>query len=250
MPLGGRVALFAYGLACYGLFLGVFLYAAGFLGNLAVPKAIDSARTDPLWLALAIDLGLLALFALQHSIMARPGFKRWWTRLVPPAAERSTYVLLSSLALGVLMWQWRPIGGEVWDARTPALRGALWTGFGLGWLLVLGATLQINHFDLFGLRQAWLFLRGRAYTRVPFQVPVLYRIVRHPLYVGWIVAFWCTPTMTATHLVFALVATAYILVAIRFEERDLVRAHGAGYLDYRRRVPMLVPVRLGGRRAA
>jgi protein-S-isoprenylcysteine O-methyltransferase Ste14 len=190
--------------------------------------------------ALAIDLGLMALFALQHSGMARPAFKRWWVRFVTEVAERSTYVLLSSLALLFLFWYWRPVGGVIWATTDPSGRALLYAVYAAGWLVVLVATFLINHFDLFGLRQAWLYFRGRPYTPLQFTMPVLYRIVRHPLYVGWLLVFWATPRMTATHLVFAAALTAYILAAIRWEERDLVDAHPE-YADYRRRVPMLIP---------
>jgi protein-S-isoprenylcysteine O-methyltransferase Ste14 len=236
-----RVVVFAYGVASYAVFFATFLYAVGFVGNLVVPRTIDGPPRLPLGSALAIDLGLLALFAVQHSVMARPWFKRRLTRLVPEAAERSTYVLCSSLALLLLFSLWQPIGGVVWDLGDPLLRGVVHGVFATGWLVVLGCTFLINHFDLFGLRQVWLHLRGRPYTPLRFATPGPYRVVRHPLYVGWLLAFWAAPTMTATHLVFALVTTAYILAAIRWEERDLVAAHGASYAEYRKRVPMLVP---------
>jgi len=235
-----RTAILLYGLACYAVFFATFLYAIGFIGNLWVPKAMDSPRQTSLGLALLIDLGLLSLFAVQHSVMARPGFKRVWTRLIPESAERSTYTLLSSLALILLFWQWRPLGGVVWDVQNPLARGLLFAGFAFGWGLVLVATFLINHFDLFGLRQVWLQFRGRPYTALPFKTPGPYRLVRHPLYVGWFFAFWCTPTMSVTHLLFALMTTAYILVAIRLEERDLIAALPE-YAQYRKQVPMLLP---------
>jgi methanethiol S-methyltransferase len=235
-----RVIAFVYGIVAYVVFFGTFLYAAGFIGNVAVPKSLDAAPVGPLGTSLVIDLALLALFAVQHSVMARPAFKRMWTRIVPEPVERSTYVLASSLALILLFWLWRPLGGVVWDVGHPLGRAVLHAGFVFGWLLVLVATFLINHFDLFGLRQVWLHLRGRPYRPLPFKTPGPYRLVRHPLYVGWFFAFWSTPTMTATHLLFAVMTTAYILVAIRFEERDLVAAHPE-YASYRARVPMLVP---------
>ena len=236
----GRIVAFVYGVAAYAIFFGTFLYAAGFVGNLVVPKSLDSAPTGPLGVSLLIDLGLLALFAVQHSVMARPAFKRAWTRIVPPAVERSTYVLASSLALLLLFWLWRPLGGVVWDLHSPLGRTLMHAAFAFGWLLVLVTTFLINHFDLFGLRQVWLHLRGRPYEPLRFTTPGPYRLVRHPLYVGWLFAFWATPTMTVTHLLFAVMTTAYILVAIRLEERDLLDAH-PGYAEYQRRVPMLIP---------
>jgi methanethiol S-methyltransferase len=235
-----RIITLIYGVCSYVAFFLTFLYAIGFLGNIFVPKSLDSGLTRPLGSALVIDLGLLALFAVQHSVMARPAFKRLLTRVVSPAAERSTYVLASSLALILLFWQWQPLGGIVWEVEQPLGRVLLYGGFVAGWALVLTATFVINHFDLFGLRQTWRHFRGLPQKPLPFATPVLYRIVRHPLYVGWLLAFWSTPTMTLTHLLFAAVTTAYILVAIQLEEKDLMDAHPE-YADYRRRVPMLVP---------
>jgi protein-S-isoprenylcysteine O-methyltransferase Ste14 len=235
-----RHLIFLYGLVCYAAFFVASIYAAGFLGNFLVPKSIDAQATMPFWQALLVDLGLLALFAVQHSVMARPAFKRWWTRYVPEPAERSTYVLFSSLALLLVFALWQPMGGTVWHVENTAGRVVFYTLFAAGWAVVVASTYLINHFDLFGLRQVWLHLRGREYTALPFVTPVLYRFVRHPLYIGWFLVFWATPEMTVAHLVFALATTAYILIAIRFEERDLVAAHPE-YADYRRRVPMLIP---------
>jgi methanethiol S-methyltransferase len=241
-----RIATFIYGVICYLLFFVTFLYAIGFIGNLIVPKSIDSGRTGSLGEALLIDAGLLMLFAVQHSLMARPWFKRAWTRFVPEPAERSTYVLLSSLALLLLFWQWQPIGGTVWSIERPALQIAIHALCATGWFLVLSSTFLINHFDLFGLRQVYLFLIGRPYTHLKFGTPIFYRHVRHPLYLGWLFAFWSTPTMTIAHLVFAIATTAYILVAIQLEEKDLIDAHGDDYRRYKKTVPMIIPI---GRKA-
>ena len=235
-----RVIVFAYALIAYAVFFATFLYAVGFVGNLVVPVSIDSAPVGSLGTSLVVDLGLLALFALQHSVMARPAFKRAWTRIVPEAAERSTYVLASSLALILLFWHWRPLGGVVWHIEHPVGVALMHAGFAFGWLLVLVTTFLIHHFDLFGLRQAWLYFRGRPYVSLEFTTPGPYRLVRHPLYVGWFFAFWCTPIMTATHFLFAAATAGYILIAIQLEERDLLRAHPE-YEGYRTRVPMLVP---------
>jgi protein-S-isoprenylcysteine O-methyltransferase Ste14 len=236
-----RLAFLAYGVVAYLVFLGTFLYAIAWVGGFAVPTRLDGAPVAPFWPSLAIDAGLLAVFAIQHSVMARRWFKEWWTQIISPAIERSTFVLCASLALMLLFWQWRPLGGVVWTVEAPALRVALWALFATGWALVLIVTFLINHFDLFGLRQVWLALLGRPYTRVTFRVPGPYRVVRHPLYFGFLLAFWATPTMTLAHLVFALATTAYIVIAIQFEERDLVAEHGERYERYRQQVPMLIP---------
>ena len=241
----GRILAFLYGVVSYAVFFATFLYAIGFVGNFVVPKSMDSPAEGPWQIALAINAGLLALFALQHSIMARPAFKRVLTRVVSPVIERSTYVLASSLALILLFWQWRPLGGVVWSVENDIGIALLYAGFAFGWGLVLVTTFVINHFDLFGLRQVWLELRGRPYTPLSFATPGPYRLVRHPLYVGWLFAFWMTPTMTFAHLLFAVVTTAYIVLAIQFEERDLVREHGSSYERYRKEVPMLVPFTSG-----
>jgi len=237
-----RVIAFVYGVVCYAIFFASFLYAAGFVGGFLVPLSLDSQPTGSFGTSLLIDLGLLAVFAVQHSVMARPAFKRVWTRVVPEPVERSTYVLASSLALILMFWLWQPLGGGVWDVQNPVGRAIMWGGFAFGWGLVLVTTFLINHFDLFGLRQVWFHLRGQPYRPLTFGTPGPYRLVRHPLYVGWFFAFWATPTMTVAHLVFAVMTTAYILVAIQLEERDLVAAHPE-YASYRARVPMLIPRR-------
>jgi len=236
-----RIGIFFYGLICYAVSMAVFAYAAGFIGGFITPTQLDGAPTRPLGEALAIDLGLLVLFALQHSIMARPAFKRWWTGFVPEAAERSTYLLASSLALIAVFLYWEPIGGVVWSVAEGWGRTAVIGLYALGWLLLLYTTFLIDHFDLFGLAQVWRHVKGKEYRPPQFRTPSLYRLVRHPLYVGWLVIFWAAPTMTVAHLVFAFMTTAYILIAIRFEERDLAEAFGDDYVDYRRRTPMLVP---------
>lgn len=235
-----RVCIFVYGGLSYAACLATFLYLAGFIGNFGVPTSLDSPATGPWLTALCIDMGLLLLFAIQHSVMARPGFKPMLTKIVPVAAERSTYVLASSLAMGFLFWQWRPLGGTVWDAGDGLAEGLLYLGYASGWILVLTATFVINHFDLFGLRQVWRNLLGKPQAGLKFATPLLYRMVRHPLYIGWMIVFWSAPVMTAAHLFFAVVMTGYILVAIRFEERDLIAAHPE-YSGYRQQVPTIIP---------
>jgi protein-S-isoprenylcysteine O-methyltransferase Ste14 len=236
--------IFLYGGLSYGIFLLCFLYTIGFVGNLWVPKSIDSLPTAPLGQALIVNLALLGVFAVQHSLMARPFFKRWLTRYIPASAERSTYVLASSLALVLLMWGWQPMGGYVWDVSSTAAAPVIYAVFAAGWLLVLLSTALINHFDLFGLRQVWLQLRGRPYTALQFGTPWLYRYVRHPLYLGFFLTFWATPTMSVAHLVFALMCSAYILVGTRLEERDLRKAHPE-YDRYASEVPRYLPVPRG-----
>lgn len=236
-----RVLFFAYGVFSYLIFLGTFLYAVCFIGNFGVPSTLDGPAREPLLVSFIIDVSLLTLFAAQHSVMARKWFKEWWTRIVPNTIERSTYVLLSSLALILLFWQWRPLGGMIWSVADPFGQIVLRALFAFGWALVLVCTFLINHFDLFGLRQVWLNLLGRPYTTLSFATPGPYKVVRHPLYVGWLFAFWMTPVMTFAHLLFSIATTAYIVLAIQFEERDLIREHGDSYQAYRRSVPMLVP---------
>lgn len=235
-----RIAFFVYGLLCYVMFLGVFLYAIGFIGNFIVPTTLDSPLQGSIWSAFLLNVLLLAVFAIQHTGMARPSFKRWWTRFVPEPIERSTYVLFSNIAMILMFWLWQPLGGQIWHIENTILQAVIYSVFGLGWIVVLYSTFLINHFDLFGMRQVWLYLRGRPYTNLNFRIPSLYRYVRHPLYVGWLIVFWSTPTMTIAHLLFALTTTAYILIAIQFEERNLVDSL-PGYAKYCSQVPMLVP---------
>lgn len=242
-----RIAIFVYGVISYALFFGNFLYAFGFMANVFVPKSIDSGPEVPFLAALLNNAGLLGLFALQHSIMARPVFKQWLTKFIPRAAERSTYVLMSSICLAALFAFWQPMGGTIWNVQDPVGQIVLYSLLVIGYVIVLISTFLINHFDLFGLRQVWLYLRGKEYTPLKFRTPGFYKFVRHPLYVGWLLFFWSTPTMTAAHLVFAIATTAYILLAIRFEERDLIAEHGSRYTTYRQHVPMLIP-KLGTRR--
>jgi protein-S-isoprenylcysteine O-methyltransferase Ste14 len=243
-----RSTIFLYGVVCYALFLATFVYAIGFVGNLYVPRTIDGPPNGDFTTSLIIDLALLLLFALQHSVMARPAFKQWWTRLIPEPAERSTYVLASSLALIALFALWQPLGRVVWSVQGASGAIVLSVLCASGWLLVLISTFLIDHFDLFGLRQVWRYLIGKPYRAIGFRTPGPYRLVRHPLYVGWLFAFWATPTMTATHLLFAIATTGYILIAIQFEERDLVDSLGRDYRDYRNRVPMLIPFTRGSTR--
>ncbi|QEG37323.1 methanethiol S-methyltransferase [Bythopirellula goksoeyrii] len=236
-----RFLYFVYGVACHLLFLGTFIYMAGFVGNLLVPKTIDSAPAGPIGVAVVVNLLLLALFAAQHSIMARPTFKQVWTRIIPEPIERSTYVLATCLVTIVLFWQWRTIDVIVWDVQTQALRVAAWALFAIGWLVVPAVTLLLDHFDLFGTRQVWLHLTRKDYTPLPFRAPLVYKHVRHPLYIGWAIFFWAAPTMTLGHLLFAVVLTGYMVLAVFAEERDLVDNLGHEYVEYRRRVPKFIP---------
>lgn len=236
-----RISAFVYGVFSYALFFGTFLYMIGFLGDFAVPKTINTGPESSLPVAMAINFGLVLLFGLQHSVMARPAFKRMWTRMVPEPIERSTYVLLSSLALILLMHQWRPMTATLWSVESTIGMTVMYALFGMGWLTVLVSTCLINHFDLFGLRQVWLYLLGKEYTHLGFVTPGPYKHIRHPLYVGWLTAFWAIPTMTVGHFLFAGLQLAYILVAIRFEEKDLADVHGESYVEYRRQVPMFIP---------
>jgi protein-S-isoprenylcysteine O-methyltransferase Ste14 len=237
----GRFVSVLYGVAAYALFFGTFVHAIFFVGNIFVPKTIDSGTPGPLVESLVVDALLLGLFAVQHSVMARKGFKRWWTRIVPPVVERSTYVLAASLVLALLLWQWRPIPETVWAVRDPSgvrlLQIVFWFGFGL----LLVATFLINHFELFGLRQVFLRLLGRELPKAEFRTPLLYRYVRHPIYLGFMLGFWAAPVMSAGHLLFAVACTGYILIGIWFEERDLVEQFGARYRAYRNQVGMLLP---------
>jgi methanethiol S-methyltransferase len=244
-----RIAAFLYGVVCYLAFFGTFLYGVGFLGNLVVPKTIDAAPTIAFTHALLINAGLLLLFAVQHSVMARPWFKRAWTKFVPEPVERSTYVLFSSLALILVFWQWQPMGGVIWEVRSEGPRILLMLIYVSGCAILLLSSFLINHFDLFGLRQVWLYLRGQEYTQLRFRTPFLYRYVRHPLYVGWLLMFWASPVMTSAHLVFAVLSSAYIFAAIQFEEHDLMELHGEHYRRYRESVPMILPVKAKGSEA-
>lgn len=236
-----KILFLLYGILSYLLFFGAFLYAIGFIGNLYVLKTIDGEPAVPLPVAIAINGGLLLLFALQHSVMARPAFKAWWTKYIPEAIERSTYVLLATICLLLLMWQWQPIGGVIWSVKKHSVQVFLTVLYFLGWLIVLLSTFMINHFDLFGLRQVWLYYSGKKYEPLRFRVPLFYKYVRHPLYLGWIIVFWATPVMTAAHLLFAVLTTAYIFTAIQFEENDLIKTFGEKYKNYKRWVPMIIP---------
>lgn len=235
------MAAFAYGIVCYLAFFLVFLYTIGFVGNFLTPTSLERGPSGPLALAWVVDLALLCLFAVQHSGMARRGFKHWVTRWLPWTVERSTYVLMTSLVLVLIFWQWRPLPGVVWNVESPWAYWLLYVLFALGWFLVFTSTFVIDHWDLFGLRQVWLRLRNRAYTPPEFKDHLYYRLIRHPLLLGFLVAFWAIPMMSVGHLLFAVATTGYMLFAIRLEERDLLAAHGEDYQRYRERVPMLCP---------
>jgi len=235
-----RLFAVIYGVLAYAAFLASFTYAAFFIGDMVVPKTIDSGAESPMLLAVAINALLLAAFAIQHSVMARQGFKRAWTQVVPRHLERPTYVLAASLLLMLVLWQWRPIPQTVWELHGVAAT-VLSVTFWLGWAVLLTSTFLINHFELFGLKQVWTYLRGKEHKEAKFRTPSLYKVVRHPLYLGFVIAFWSAPRMSVGHLIFAIATTGYILLGIYFEERDLVKAHGQAYRSYRERVPMLVP---------
>jgi len=238
----GRILALLYGIVSYVVFFVTFVYTIGFVGNVFVPKSINSGRSGSLGRSVLIDAGLLSLFAIQHSVMARPRFKRWWTRIVPQIVERSTYVLLSSFLLALLFWQWQPIGSVIWDVRNPIGGLVLQILFWTGWAIVVLSTFLISHFDLFGLRQVYSYQIGKPSRESRFHTPGLYKVVRHPIMLGFIIAFWSTPKMTLGHLIFAVATTTYILIALQFEERDLVNIHGDDYENYRQRVSMLLPL--------
>lgn len=238
-----RILFLAYGITCHLLFLVIYAWMAAWVGNFGFGwlRTIDSEADGSLVTAICVNLALVLMFGLQHSVMARPTFKKWWTRFIPEQIERSTYVLFSCIAVAVLLWQWRPMGGVVWNVENSVGRVLLHALFAFGWVMVPAVSLLINHFDLFGTRQVWLNWLQKPYTNPPFRTPSIYKHIRHPLYVGWLIAFWATPTMTLAHLVFAVGMTAYILIAIPFEERNLIEHFGPSYADYKRRVGAFIP---------
>lgn len=238
-----KAAAFVYGILAYVMFLGAILYSIGFVANwMALPKTIDSGAPGPVMPAIAIDMALLGVFAIQHSVMARRGFKAWWTRYVPAAVERSTYVLFANLALILLLWKWQPLPGVVWRVENPAAAMGLVALSLMGWGMVFLSTFLINHFDLFGLKQVFDNLREMQIENPQFRTPLLYKFVRHPLYLGFIIAFWAAPVMTAGHLLFAVATTGYIFIGLLLEERDMVAVFGQTYVNYQRRVSMIVPM--------
>ena len=247
-----RVLVVGYGVIAYLLFLGVAVYMVGFLANAVVPRGIDEGASGSLAAAVVVNAALLGLFAVQHTVMARPGFKRWWTRLIPPAIERSTFVLATSLVLVLVVWLWQPMPATVWSVEAEWLRATLWAVYLLGWAIAVGSTFMIDHFDLMGLSQVVARARERPHVSPPFRTTLLYSVVRHPIMLGFLIAFWATPDMTQGRLLFALLATGYIVVGVRFEERDLRAGLGVVYERYAAEVPSLVPTprRRAGRRGA
>jgi len=238
----GRIAVFTYGAVAYTLALVTLLYAIGFVGNFIVPRTIDSGVDSGTGAAIVINAILLGLFAVQHSVMARPAFKKRWTKIVPKPIERSTYVLFTCIILGALYWQWRPMKGVIWDVDTAPARAVITAIYLLGWAIVFYGSFLIDHFDLFGLRQVYLYVKGKAYTYPGFKTPFFYKLVRHPIMLGFVIAFWATPDMSVGHLVFSVTTTAYILIALRFEEHDLLKFHGKAYEDYQQKVSMIIPL--------